>query len=65
MRELLKTSKGKLVKDHKCGIKECKNLTRDYIWFGGSMLPVCEKHKIYAEKIKGKEKIEKDMENPK
>ncbi len=50
--EYIKTSKGKLVKKHKCKIKGCKTMTKNYIWFGGFMLPICEKHKKDAEKLK-------------
>ena len=62
MENHIKTSEGKLVKDHKCGIRGCEIQTKDYVWFGGSMLPVCEEHKKYAEKIKGKTENIKEID---
>jgi hypothetical protein len=63
MEKLIKTSKGELVRNYKCRIKGCKIQTREYVKFGGFMLPICKKHKEYVEKIKEKEKIEENKKS--
>lgn len=51
----IKTSQGKLTEKHKCGIKDCENLTKDYARVAGSIILVCNKHIEYIKKVLNKE----------
>lgn len=54
-KEPIKTSQGKLIGKHKCSIKGCKKLTKEYARVAGSITPACKEHIEYIKKVLNKE----------